>query len=199
MIDPKLNEIPVKGPLAGTRVDSESEPVAERSRVGREGLSINDTIAGDANLSVGSRGVDTSGLRAGAGAGAGSTSLTATEGSSPAPSIVPGARQTGTTPAAAAASGQSPIGRRETGVPGTGRPELSEAGDSVLEDSSSASTYSAKTYADDDIDYSAISTRAYECWCERGCPEGSPEIDWHRAESEVRERRAGTRTSAATA
>jgi Protein of unknown function (DUF2934) len=30
-----------------------------------------------------------------------------------------------------------------------------------------------------------ISARAYELWVERGCPVGSPEIDWFRAESEI--------------
>lgn len=32
----------------------------------------------------------------------------------------------------------------------------------------------------------AISKRAYELWLERGCPEGSPEEDWYRAESEMK-------------
>lgn len=27
-----------------------------------------------------------------------------------------------------------------------------------------------------------IAGRAYQCWLERGCPEGSPEVDWYRAE-----------------
>lgn len=31
-----------------------------------------------------------------------------------------------------------------------------------------------------------ISRRAYECWHERGCPHGSPEVDWHRAVEELR-------------
>ena len=30
-----------------------------------------------------------------------------------------------------------------------------------------------------------ISDRAYELWLERGCPEGSPEEDWYRAEREL--------------
>jgi len=29
---------------------------------------------------------------------------------------------------------------------------------------------------------SDVAIRAYECWHERGCPEGSPEIDWYQAE-----------------
>jgi hypothetical protein len=31
-----------------------------------------------------------------------------------------------------------------------------------------------------------IAVRAYQCWHERGCPDGSPEVDWHRAEGELR-------------
>lgn len=34
-----------------------------------------------------------------------------------------------------------------------------------------------------------IAARAYRCWNERGCPEGSPEIDWSRAEQELRRER----------
>ena len=30
-----------------------------------------------------------------------------------------------------------------------------------------------------------IAERAYRLWCERGCPHGSPEIDWFRAEEEL--------------
>jgi hypothetical protein len=30
-----------------------------------------------------------------------------------------------------------------------------------------------------------ISARAYELWMERGCPVGSPEIDWLQAEAEI--------------
>jgi len=30
-----------------------------------------------------------------------------------------------------------------------------------------------------------VSKRAYELWLERGCPEGSPEEDWYRAEREL--------------
>jgi hypothetical protein len=33
--------------------------------------------------------------------------------------------------------------------------------------------------------HEAIALRAYECWLERGCPDGSPEVDWLRAEQEV--------------
>ncbi|MGH9584386.1 MAG: DUF2934 domain-containing protein [Bryobacteraceae bacterium] len=36
--------------------------------------------------------------------------------------------------------------------------------------------------------YPEIAARAYHCWHERGCPEGSPEVDWSRAEEELRSR-----------
>jgi len=37
----------------------------------------------------------------------------------------------------------------------------------------------------------AVAARAYELWRRRGCPEGSPEIDWFQAERELKPRRAG--------
>ena len=40
-----------------------------------------------------------------------------------------------------------------------------------------------------------IRERAYELWCERGCPEGSADEDWHRAESELRARHGSQRIS----
>ena len=33
-----------------------------------------------------------------------------------------------------------------------------------------------------------IAARSYELWQERGCPIGSPEVDWFRAEEELRDR-----------
>lgn len=35
-----------------------------------------------------------------------------------------------------------------------------------------------------------IAVRAYQCWCERGCPEGSPEVDWCQAEQDIRTEKA---------
>ena len=92
MIDPKLDEIPAGG--ASAPGEKKGQAVTRP----RQGLSINDTIAADANLSVGGQGVDTSGVKAGAGAGAGSTMVTPRDTGSPAPNIVPGAASTGTTP-----------------------------------------------------------------------------------------------------
>ncbi len=167
MIDPKLNDIPVnRSGVAAETIERESNDTqqTERSRRGRAGLSINDTIAGDSNLSVGSRGVDTSGVSSGSGAGAGSSFLTPTnEGGSPAPNVVPGVRGTGTTLRADGGADQNPT------------LELDQDGNS--------SEHLAAGHSDE------VAARAYECWHERGCPEGSPEVDWHRAEQDIRERR----------
>lgn len=38
------------------------------------------------------------------------------------------------------------------------------------------------------VDEAAISARAYELWQERGCPIGSAETDWLRAEEELKKR-----------
>ena len=118
----------------------------------RSGLSINDTIASNANLSMGSAGVDTSGVKAGAGAGAGSTYLTpGASGSSPAPEIVGGSRGSGMTPRGTIATDEKATVR----LPNTDE----------------------------------ISARAYERWRQRGCPEGSPEVDWCEAEEELKMKR----------
>ncbi len=34
-----------------------------------------------------------------------------------------------------------------------------------------------------------ISALAYELWIERGCPIGSPEVDWFRAEEDLKRRK----------
>lgn len=155
MKDPKLEKM-------SSRSQPEEENIAPEPR---RGLSINDTIAADANLSVGSHGVDTSGVRAGSGAGAGSTMLTpGSRGESPAPNIIPGARSTGTTPRGASAL---------TANPDAG-PDLSP-----------------------ELSREEIMARAYRCWHERGCPEGSPDVDWTRAEQELQTERQ--RKSAAAA
>ncbi len=177
MIDPKLNELPA--PRSGAAIPAASEPElseaqqAERLKRSRAGLSINDTIAGDANMSDDSRGVDTSGVRAGSGAGAGTTVLTPGRSSSPAPSIVQGSRGSGTTPRADIAT----------------RPSSAVGGTDALTDSDAAQV-------EEPADHE-VSARAYQCWHERGCPEGSPEEDWNRPYNELRARRR--KTSAASA
>ncbi len=127
--------------MAETKTRSENKP--------RSGLSINDTVAANANLSTGATGVDVSGVKAGAGAGAGSTYLTpGTSGSSPAPEIVPGARGSGMTPRGTIATDENATVR----LPSTDE----------------------------------ISARAYERWHQRGCPDGSPDVDWCEAEEELK-------------
>jgi Protein of unknown function (DUF2934) len=151
--------------VAETKVKTEDleERADERLRKPRTGLSINDTIAGNANLSVGSRGVDTSGVEAGAGAGAGSTYVTpGATGSSPAPNIVSGPRSTGTTPRGGAPAEEDASVRLDT------KSKLNETGSASRDE---------------------ISARAYHRWHQRGCPDGSPEVDWHAAEDELKTRR----------
>ena len=171
MIDPKLNDIPVNKPRV-VREDSEvlsEDQNLERTKKNRAGLSINDTIAGGSDLSVGSRGVDTSGVSSGAGAGAGMSSVgPGSSNGSPAAEILPAGRGSGTTARADGNSEQSPT---------------------LSLDQDPSEFYSASENSD-------VAARAYECWHERGCPDGSPDIDWQRAEEEVRLRR---RTAAAGA
>ena len=38
------------------------------------------------------------------------------------------------------------------------------------------------------LEHERIATLAYFYWQQRGCPEGSPEDDWFRAEHEIREK-----------
>ena len=35
------------------------------------------------------------------------------------------------------------------------------------------------------LTYEEIQARAYELWQQRGCPMGSPEVDWFAAETEI--------------
>jgi hypothetical protein len=170
MIDPKLDKLQGKSSPT-TQPDTENEKLrrekAQPARSARAGLSINDTIAADANLSVGSRGVDVSGVETGAGAGSGLTSTTPAAGGSPAPNIVPGARSSGMTP------------RSTSALTDRHSIDLSEHSASLTE--------------------SEISARAYRCWHERGCPDGSPEVDWDRAERELQEERRTGKAEAASA
>jgi hypothetical protein len=42
-----------------------------------------------------------------------------------------------------------------------------------------------------------VASRAYELWMLRGCPDGSPEVDWFQAESELNENSADASQSQA--
>ena len=168
MIDPKLNKLPVE---RGSETEDEEQRL-ERAGRARAGLSIKDTIAGGTNLSVGSRGVDTSGVESGAGAGSGLTNSTpGVAGESPAPNIVPKPPGSGTTPRSVSAPGQIPTQRLDEG----------------------GATGSGPTDEE-------IAAHAYRCWHERGCPHGSPEIDWYRAQEELRaQKKQGSKASAVSA
>jgi hypothetical protein len=164
MIDPKLNEA-AEAARPGTRAGAPAQTASPR-----QGLSINDTIAADANLSVGGQGADVSGVRAGAGAGAGSSHVSPTPRNSAAPTIEPGQTGIGTTPLSQGVQGDA------------------------------ARLSSGALHQDDDaLTHDEISHHAYQCWLERGCPEGSAEEDWQRAERELRERRRRLQSSAASA
>jgi len=164
MIDAKLNELvpETEGTKSGKKVEGGN----------RTGLSIKDTVAGPANLSIGSIGVETSGASSGAGVGAGMTYTSATTaGESPSPAILPGERGSGTTVR----------GASNNAAPAAAMPST----DTEVHNASNASRGGDKSYGSDDV-----AAHAYRCWHERGCPEGSPEVDWHRAEEELRNRRA---------
>ncbi|MFL6450616.1 MAG: DUF2934 domain-containing protein [Bryobacteraceae bacterium] len=164
MIDPKLNEI---------APETESKKSGKQVEGGtRAGLSIKETVAGAANLSTGARGVDTSGVSAGAGVGSGMTySSPTTAGESPSPAIVPGERGSGTTVR----------GASNAAAPASSMPSTDTEVHSDPRGRSSESDYSFSS--------EEIASHAYRCWHERGCPEGSPEEDWRRAEEELRNRR----------
>ncbi len=195
MIDPKFNDLTENTPagskdLRDTGLDSGAKPGGTAKP--RAGLSINETIAADANLSVGSRGADTSGVRAGAGAAAGGSHLSPIASESPAPNFVPGSRGSGTTPLADSPYGHAPaVGESSQATVASQDSSLAHTAAEPL----GASTSDTGSHT---LSYDEIAAHAYRCWHERGCPEGSPEHDWQRAEQELRERRA-QKVSTATA
>src|SRR5215469_6755826 len=109
MIDPKFNKLTAKDKNLEDLDEETNGTKGQQAATPRRGLSINDTVARDANLSVGSRGVDTSGVISGAGAGAGQSFLTpGNRGESPAPEILPGPRSSGTPPRGEVGSDHQP-------------------------------------------------------------------------------------------
>lgn len=187
MIDPKLNEIPVEGRVAADETLDEAQK-SERRRGSRTGLSISDTIAGDTTLSSGSRGVDTSGVSAGAGAGAGLSNVTPGRGDeSPAPNLAPNATGTGTTPR----GGVNPAGLAESTRSATFSEAISNRPPSSREP---VSTGGAASAVPNTLD---VAERAYQIWCSKGCPQGTAEEDWHQAERELTSERSGNWSRAA--
>jgi len=59
-----------------------------------------------------------------------------------------------------------------------------------------AASGAAQTERAQDFSPEEIATRSYELWKERGCPTGSPKIDWFRAEEELRERYSNHQSAA---
>ena len=108
------------------------------------------------------------------GAAAGSSYVTPGSSSeSPAPNIARGPSGTGMTPISDGSIGRS--GSAQGGPSLSGSTEL-------------------HSFSQDEI-----ASHAYRCWHERGCPEGSPEVDWDRAVTELRERHNRARSASATA
>jgi hypothetical protein len=165
VIDLKLDQLPANAADDFENIPDDELTAEQRTiRARRRGLSINDTVAATANMSVGARGFDTSGVEGGAGAGAGISNLTpGARGENPAPHIVPGARGTGNAPRMEGNSQEQP----------TIELDADDLGPSDAE----------------------ISARAYQRWHERGCPHGTPEEDWRRAEEELRLERVRVRTT----
>jgi len=50
---------------------------------------------------------------------------------------------------------------------------------------SPANPASVNSYPNGGANYEEVKRLAHEYWCARGCPEGSPEEDWFRAEMTV--------------
>ena len=59
-----------------------------------------------------------------------------------------------------------------------------------------AASGGAQTERAQDFSPKEIATRSYELWQERGCPTGSPDIDWFRAEEELRGRYSNRQSAA---
>jgi hypothetical protein len=100
ILDPKFDRLPEDATGEFENIPENELTEEQRAqRRPRRGLSVNDTVAGGPNMSVGARGFDVSGVEGGAGAGAGMTQVTpGSQGESPAPNVVPGARGTGNAP-----------------------------------------------------------------------------------------------------
>jgi Protein of unknown function (DUF2934) len=125
MVDPKFNELPVPVEEVGKK------KVVNGAKAPR-GLSINDTIAADANKSIGAGGVDTSNATAG-------------------------------------------FDGHDAGA--------------VVELEPISSQFSRDE----------IAQRAFELWHERGCPVGSPDVDWKEAEQDLLSRSRGSKAAVAGA
>lgn len=159
MIDPKLN-VASPVPVDSAPGKAKDKEAADRLQKVSAGLSVNDTVAANANLSTGGRGVETSGVSSGSGAGAGMTKVTSGRSVS---EVVPDSRGSGTTS----------LGSSNTQAARANFPDTSN------------DTSAMNGFAE-----SEVSALAYQAWCERGCPIGSPEVDWETAVEQLRGKRA---------
>jgi hypothetical protein len=56
-------------------------------------------------------------------------------------------------------------------------------------------TQAARTDASEPVNQQEIAVLAYQLWLKRGCPSGSPEHDWFRAERQLQARLKRTNTN----
>lgn len=73
---------------------------------------------------------------------------------------------------------------------------LTSGSKSAKHEPTTAATSAAHDGSTQSLNPEEIAVRSYELWQERGYPLGSPEIDWFRAEEELRNRRSQAQTSA---
>jgi hypothetical protein len=66
----------------------------------------------------------------------------------------------------------------------------------MAKEAESTPTSVTKVDADSSEEHEAIERLAYWYWEQRGCPIGSPEEDWYRAENELRRPSSATAASA---
>ena len=59
----------------------------------------------------------------------------------------------------------------------------------------SVNTTQEREYPVSAVDHEELARLAYSYWQDRGCPIGSPEEDWYRAENELRKPIAATAAS----
>ena len=168
MIDPKLNKVPVD-----KRADADEVPASE--------LSPEERAAGARRPRPGLSIKDTV---------AGETVLSVG---------APGVNVSGVAAGAGAGAGMTSVTPAERGespapniVPGGRSAGTTPLGTTGVDRSPTTRLDEGGSLTEDEI-----AARAYRCWHERGCPEGSPEVDWCRAEEELRKEREKQRRSTA--
>ncbi len=175
MIDPKFNELPVV-PIEGEKVSAGPVPI--------HGLSINDTIAAEANKSVGAAGTNTSGVTLGLEEQDPSTRLDI----EPVMPVEGDEVYTDTPPTHMLSDDETTTSGRVSSTP-------SPASDFEDRDFSSRFDIEPVSHPFSTEDVAAL---AYELWRERGCPMGSPGVDWLQAEQDLILRSRGSKAAVAS-